>query len=316
MNQPDIYVGVDISQATLDVYLDATQTHWQVSNDDTGVQALVEQLVAITPHLVVLEATGGLERALVAALSAHHLPLALANPYRARACATMLGRAKTDQLDAQVLAAYGRHAELSPSPVLDETAQQLVDLVRRRRQWVTTQVAEKNRLGRAPASIRADIEAHLEYIEERIAHLSEAIERRMAQPYWQEKQTLLTSFPGVGAVTAAVCLSELPELGHLGEKQMARLVGVAPMNRDSGQQRGYRRIQGGRAGVRSALYMATLVATRHNPVIRAFYERLLARGKRKKVALIACLHKVVTILNAMLRDHQPWRGASTAASSA
>jgi transposase len=168
MNQPDIYVGVDISQATLDVYLDATQTHWQVSNDDTGVQALVEQLVAITPHLVVLEATGGLERALVAALSAHHLPLALANPYRARACATMLGRAKTDQ-------------------------------------WVTTQVAEKNRLGRAPASIRADIEAHLEYIEGRIAHLSEAIERRMAQPDWQEKQTLLTSFPGVGAVTAAVC---------------------------------------------------------------------------------------------------------------
>ena len=307
MNQDSIYVGIDISKAHLDVYIDRDSQHLQVCNTDVGVQALSERLQVLGPQLVVLEATGGLERLLVSTLSAVDIPVAIANPRRVRAFATMLGQAKTDQLDAKLLAEYGRIAKLQPSVVLDETTQQLVDLVRRRRQLVEMRVAEQNRLDRASQAMRSDIHEHIQQLKERIEGLSERIEQIVERPYWRAKRAILRSFKGVGAVTSAVCLSELPELGKLSEKQIARLVGVAPINHDSGKHQGKRMIEGGRSQVRSALYMATLVAARHNPVIRQFYERLLAKGKLKKVALTACMHKMLTILNAMVRDNKPWQ---------
>lgn len=307
MTQDAIYVGIDISKATLDVYIDGQDVDIQVSNDDAGVTALMERLMGLEITLVVLEATGGLERLLVSTLSAHGIPVALANPRRVRAFATTLGKAKTDQLDARLLARYGRVLALAPSLLNDATTQQLADVVTRRRQLVEAQVAEKNRLSRAPTAIQPNIQDHIDYLDQQIQALSEQIDALVQQPPWKAKRTLLVSFCGIGPVTASVCLAELPELGQLSEKQIARLVGVAPINRDSGQRRGKRQIEGGRARVRAALYMATLVATRHNPVIRAFYERLLGKGKPKKVALTACLHKVLTILNAMVRDGKSWQ---------
>ena len=313
MNPDSIYVGVDISKAHLDVYLERDNQHLQFANTDEGVESLTKRLQALEPQLVVLEATGGLERLLVSSLSASDIPVAMANPRRVRAFATMLGQAKTDKLDAKLLAEYGRIAKLEPSVVLDETSQQLVDLVRRRRQLVEMRVAEQNRLDRASKAMKRDISEHIEQLSERIEQLSASIEEMIEQPNWRAKRAILRSFKGIGAVTSAVCLSELPELGKLSEKQIARLVGVAPINRDSGTKEGKRRIEGGRGQVRSALYMATLVATRHNPVIRAFYERLLKKGKLKKVALTACMHKVLTILNAMVRDNKPWQAPAISA---
>ena len=221
--------------------------------------------------------------------------------------ATMLGQAKTDKLDAKLLAGYGRIAKLRPLLALDGTTKQLVDLVRRRRQLVEMRVAEQNLLDRASQAIKNYIQGHIQQLDERIERLSEGIEQIVERPYWQAKRANLRSFKGGRPVTSAVCLSELPELGQLSEKQIARLVGVAPINRDSVKHQGKRMIEGGRLQVRSALYMATLVAARHNPVIRQFYERLLAKGKRKKVALTACMHKMLTILNAMVRDNKPWQ---------
>jgi transposase len=313
MTQAGIYVGIDISKAVLDVYLDGDDEHFQVTNDEAGVAELIERLQPLGVTLVVLEATGGLERLVVSTLTAHDIPLALANPRRVRAFATTLGKAKTDKLDAQLLAQYGRVLGLSPTAVCDEPTRHLADLVSRRRQLVEAQVAEKNRLSRAAQAIQPNIQAHIDYLDEQIEGLSEQIDTVVQQPQWQAKRTLLLSFCGIGPVTASVCLADLPELGQLNEKQIARLVGVAPINRDSGQRRGKRQIEGGRARVRAALYMAAVVATRHNPVIRAFYERLLAKGKAKKVAITACLHKMLTILNAMVRDNKSWQPPEEAA---
>lgn len=307
MTQAAIYVGIDISKAVLDVYIDHNDEHFQVSNDEAGVAQLIERLQPLGITLVVLEATGGLERLVVSMLSAHEIPLALANPRRVRAFGTTLGKAKTDKLDAQLLAQYGRVLGLSPTVVCDEPTQQLAVLVTRRRQLVETQVAEKNRLTRAAQAIQPNIEDHINYLDEQINSLGEQIDALVKQPQWQAKRAILVSFCGIGPVTASVCLAELPELGQLNEKQIARLVGVAPMNRDSGQRRGKRQIEGGRARVRASLYMATMVALRHNPVIRAFYDRLLEQGKAKKVAITACLRKMLVILNAMVRDNKSWQ---------
>ncbi len=306
MTQAAIYVGIDISKAVLDVYIDRDDEHFQVSNDEAGVTQLIERLEPLGVTLVVLEATGGLERLVVSTLSAHEIPLALANPRRVRAFATTLGKAKTDKLDAQLLAQYGRVLDLSPTVVCDEPTRRLADLVTRRRQLVEAQVAEKNRLTRAAQAIQSNIQDHIDYLDEQIDRLGEQIDALVKQPQWQAKRAILVSFCGIGPVTSSVCLAELPELGQLNEKQIARLVGVAPINRDSGQRRGKRQIEGGRARVRASLYMATIVAIRHNPVIRAFYDRLLAKGKAKKVAITACLHKMLTILNAMVRDDKSW----------
>ena len=313
MNQ-ETFVGIDVCQSYLDVHIAPLQKSYRLENDLCGVEELVTRLKAVAPELVVLESTGGLERLVVGKLQAAQISVALVNPRKVRAYATALGKAKTDSLDALVLADFAKSIRPSPQQQIDESDQRLVDLVTRRRQLVEGRVAEKNRLSRAPKSVKEDIEDHIEYLDERIKSLDQEIKQLTQQSQFVDKQKILMSVPGMGPATSAVCLAELPELGTLTEKKIARLVGVAPINRDSGQYRGKRMIEGGRAHVRAALYMATLVATRHNPIIRQFFQRLLARGKLKKVALTACLRKLLIILNAMIRDSSLWR-EQTASSS-
>jgi transposase len=243
-------------------------------------------------------------------LNAAQIAVAIANPRRVKGFATAFDKAKTDRIDAEVIARFAQSVDLPAQPVVTDSAQELRDLVHRRQQLVDIQVAEKNRLSQAPAVVQADIRNHLAEIEARIEALNQRIHTLgQQQPDWLTQFNLLQSVKGVGPVTAMLCLIELPELGQLSEKQIARLVGVAPMNRDSGQFRGKRMITGGRTHVRCGLYMAAWVATRRNPVIRAFYKRLLAKGKCHQVAVIACLRKLLVILNAMMRDQKPWRDA-------
>ena len=313
MNQ-ETFVGIDVCQSYLDVHIAPLQKSYRLENDLCGVEELVTRLKAVAPELAVLESTGGLERLVVGKLQAAQISVALVNPRKVRAYATALDKAKTDSLDALVLADFAKSIRPYPQQQIDESDQRLVDLVTRRRQLVEGRVAEKNRLSRAPKSVKEDIEDHIEYLDERIKSLDQEIKQLTQQSQFVDKQKILMSVPGMGPATSAVCLAELPELGTLTEKKIARLVGVAPINRDSGQHRGKRMIEGGRAHVRAALYMATLVATRHNPIIRQFYQRLLARGKLKKVALTACLRKLLIILNAMIRDASLWR-EQTASSS-
>lgn len=313
MNQ-ETFVGIDVCQSYLDVHIAPQGKSYRLENNLSGVEELVTRLKAVAPELVVLESTGGLERLVVGKLQAAQISVALVNPRKVRAYATALGKAKTDSLDALVLADFAKSIRPSPQQQIDESDQRLVDLVTRRRQLVEGRVAEKNRLSRAPKSVKEDIEDHIEYLDERIKILDQEIKQLTQQSQFVDKQKILMSVPGMGPATSAVCLAELPELGTLTEKKIARLVGVAPINRDSGQHRGKRMIEGGRAHVRAALYMATLVATRHNPIIRQFYQRLLARGKLKKVALTACLRKLLIILNAMIRDASLWREQTSSSS--
>lgn len=308
MTSEKIWVGIDVCQDMLDVYLLPQQESLQLPNTKAGVQELVEQLQPLIPSLVVAESTGGLERLLVSGLQAASIPIAIANPRKVKGFAIALGKAKTDTLDAQVIARFAQSVKPEPLPIVKPEAQQLAALRRRRQQLVAMKVAEKNRLSRATEMVQADIEEHLEQIEQRIKSLNQQIlTLTRQQSDWKRKDEILQSVSGIGRVTSALCLAELPELGTLSEKQIARLVGVAPINHDSGKHQGKRMIQGGRTSVRCGLYMATLVATRHNRVIRNFYERLLDKGKLKKVALVACMRKLLVILNAMLRDNQPWQ---------
>ena len=308
MTSETIWVGIDVCQDSLDVYLLPQEQSLQLPNTELGVQTLVEQLQPLTPTLVVAESTGGLERVLVSGLQAASIPVAIANPRKVKGFAIALGKAKTDKLDAQVSARFAQTVQPQPLPIVTPEAQKLAALRRRRQQLVAMQVAEKNRLSRAPEIVKADIEEHLEQIEQRLKSLNQQIHTlTQQQSDWKLKDIILQSVTGIGKVTSALCLAELPELGTLSEKQIARLVGVAPINHDSGKHQGKRMIQGGRTSVRCGLYMATLVATRHNPVLRDFYERLLAKGKLKKVALVACMRKLLVILNAMLRDNKPWQ---------
>ena len=308
MTSEKIWVGIDVCQDMLDVYLLPEEESLQLPNTEVGVQTLVEQLQPLTPTLVVAESTGGLERVLVSGLQAASIPIAIANPRKVKGFAIALGKAKTDKLDAQVIARFAQSVKPEPLPIVTPEAQQLSALRRRRQQLVAMQVAEKNRLSRATEIVKADIEEHLEQIEQRLQSLNQQIlTLTQQQSDWKRKDKILQSVTGIGKVTSALCLAELPELGTLSEKQIARLVGVAPINHDSGKHQGKRMIQGGRTSVRCGLYMATLVATRHNPVIRNFYERLLDKGKLKKVALVACMRKLLVILNAMLRDNKLWQ---------
>ncbi len=307
MTPEKIWVGIDVSKDYLDGYILPQGTTFQVPNTVAGVQALMEQFQVTPPHLVVVESTGGLERTVVLELQAASIAVAIANPRKVKGFATALGKAKTDKLDAEVIARYAQSMNLQPHRVIEASVQQLSDLMHRRQQLVDIQVAEKNRLTRASATVQADIKEHLEQLKTRIEALNQQIQTLGSQQAdWQRKDKLLQSVKGIGKVTAALCLVELPELGSLSEKQMARLVGVAPINHDSGKHKGKRMIAGGRTHVRCGLYMATLVATRHNPVIRDFYERLLAKGKLKLVALVACMRKLLVILNAIIRDNKPW----------
>lgn len=308
MNSEKTWVGIDVSQDLLDLYVLPQELTLQQPNNEAGIQALIAQLAPLSPAGVVVESTGGLERLLVYGLQAASIPVAIANPRKVKGFAIALGKAKTDKLDAQVLARFAQSIELRLQPSVPPHAQHLSDLVRRRQQLVEMQVAEKNRLTRATETVQADIKDHIQQMQQRIETLNQQIQSLAQQQQdWQRKNTILQSVKGIGKVTAALCLAELPELGTLSEKQIARLVGVAPINHDSGKHKGKRMIAGGRTSVRCGLYMATLVATRHNPVIQTFYERLLANGKLKKVALVACMRKLLVILNAMIRDNKTWQ---------
>jgi len=309
MPSSPLFVGIDVAKATLDIALRPSEQLWQIIYDDAQIEALVTQLSELSPTLIVIEATGGLERILVAALVAAKLPVVVINPRLARDFAKAIGRlAKTDRIDAQVLAHYGEAIRPSLRPLPDADTQQLRALVDRRRQLIDIMSAEQSRLNTSTARIRDSIEHHLTWLRQQVAKLDDDLDGMLkASSLWREYDAILQSTPGVGPVLSRTLISQLPELGDLNRKEVAALVGVAPFNRDSGTWRGRRTIWGGRATVRAVLYMSTLVATRYNPVIREFYERLLVSGKVKKVALIACMRKLLTILNAMIKHQQPWQ---------
>lgn len=304
-----IFVGIDVGKARLDVAVWGGGSPWQVRNDDQGIQLVVEQLKALSPALIVVEATGGLETWLVAELTFAGLPVAVVNPKRVRDFARSTGQlAKTDKLDAKVLAHFAQAVRPQVRPLRTEEEEHLAGLVTRRRQVVDMIISEKNRRCTTRPRLRERLDQHIAWLEGELKALDEEIEQFIkGSPLWKEKEELLQSVPGVGPVTSATLLAQLPELGDLSGKKIAALVGVAPLNKDSGKKRGKRRVFGGRASVRRTLYMATLSATKFNPVIRAFYQKLLARGKEQKVALTACMRKLLIILNAILRHRKPWQ---------
>lgn len=303
------WVGLDISKATLDVYIRPLGKALRFANTEEDISQLVEELKSTPLNLIVLEATGGLETELIIQLQAAGLPVALINPRQGRDFAKATGKlAKTDAIDAQILAHFGEAMKPQVLAAESEESRQLSDLISRRRQLVEMRTAEKNRRNRARGKALADIEAHIDYLDQRLDELNQEIEQlTITDQQWREKVDLLKTMPGIGQVISATLVSDLPELGQLSAKQISRLVGVAPINHDSGQHKGKRMIQGGRAHVRASLYMGAVVAMRHNRVIKAFYERLVERGKAKKLALTACVRKILVILNAMVRSHQPWQ---------
>lgn len=301
-------VGIDVSKAFLDVAWRAPDRAARYANSRQGLDELTRTLTQQAPELVVLEATGGYEIAAVEALQAANLAVAVVNPRQVRDFARASGKlAKTDALDAQVLAWFGATMRPAALPPIDPSQNAIADLVARRRQVIEMVIAEGNRLEHAGPGIRRWIEAHVLTLKTQLAQLDAAIALAVrASPSLQRRSEILTSVKGVGRLTAAVLIAELPELGQIGNKQIAALVGVAPFNQDSGTRRGERHIAGGRYSVRCALYMATLVAVRFNPVLRTFYRRLRDAGKPAKVALVAAMRKLITILNALVRDDTLW----------
>ena len=309
MEQEGIYVGIDVAKAQVDVAVRPTGQRWVVSFDETGVGELVSQMEDLSPALVLLEASGGLELPLVAALAAAALPVVVVNPRQVRDFARATGTlAKTDALDAAVLAHFAEAVRPPVRPLRDAETQALNALAARRHQVMIMLVSEKNRLSSATIAVRPRIEAHIAWLERELDDLDEGLRQTLRQsPVWREKEDLLRAVPGVGEQLSLTLLAYLPELGTLDRRKIAALVGVAPFNRDSGTLRGKRTVWGGRARIRAVLYMGALVASRHNPVIRDFYQRLLAAGKPKKLALIACMRKLLVILNSMLKHGSPWR---------
>jgi transposase len=303
------FVGIDVAKAQLDIAVRPSGERWAVPNDAGGVVTLVDRLQALHPTLIVLEATGGMERAATAALATAGLPVVVVNPRQARDFARATGQlAKTDALEARALAHVADVIRPTPRPLPDTQTQELRALIGRRQPLVVMRTAEQNRLAGTSGRLQTDIAAHIVWLNERLATRDDDIETLLrASPLWREHDDLWQSAPGIGPVCARTLVLELPELGTLTRQQIAALVGVAPLNCDRGTLRGRRTIWGGRAHVRTVLYMGTLVATRYNPRIKAFYERLLAAGKVKKVALTACMRKFLTILNAMLKHRTPWQ---------
>jgi transposase len=308
MGQTEHFVGIDVSKDSLDVALLPDGESWSVRNCETEIASLVERLGRTAPAAIVLEATGGLEVLVVTALGLAGLPVVTVNPRQARDFAKALGKlAKTDAIDAKMLALFGQMVRPEPRPLKDEQLQELAAIFTRRSQLVRMLTAEKNRLSSSPRSIHKNIEQHILWLEKCIEEINDTLKQRIKRsPLWRKKDQLLRSVKGVGPVFSTSLLTGLPELGILNGKKISALAGVAPLNCDSGKHRGKRIIWGGRASVRSALYMATLSAIQHNPVIKAFYQRLVAAGKLKKVAITACMHKLLTILNAIIRDSTPW----------
>jgi transposase len=303
------WIGIDVSKQLLEVAVHKSDYQFRCANDPKKLPALIAELIALRPARIVLEATGGLERPLLQALQAVRLPAVLVNPRQVRDFAKALGLlAKTDRLDARVLAHFAAAVEPPLRPIKTTADTELDALMGRRNQLSDMLVAEKNRRGSAATkAARADIEAHIDWLEQRLKALDEQLKAQLKHcAAWQQKDQILQSVKGIGFVTSVSLLADCPELGQLNRHQIAKLVGVAPLNRDSGKQRGARHIFAGRAQVRAKLYMATLTAIRCNPVIKAFYQRLLARNKLKKVAIVACMRKLLTIINVMVRHNQPW----------
>jgi transposase len=304
----EAYVGVDVSKDLLDVKVLPSHETQQFSNDDAGVKQLVKFSKKIDPALIVFESTGGLEMPAVISLTENHLPVVIINPRQVRDFAKATGRlAKTDLIDADTIARFARDVRPEVRPLKDEHTQLLSALNARRRQLVDMLVAEKNRLHTAPRSNRKSIQAHIQWLERSLKDINKDIDKTIKKsPMWRENDKILQSFKGVGPIVSASLLCDLPELGSLNRKKIAALVGVAPLNCDSGRFRGRRRIKGGRANVRRKLYMAAVASLRHNPMMKDFYDRLIDAGKPPKLVLTACMRKILTILNAMMKNRAYW----------
>lgn len=311
MNTEPTYIGIDVSKENLDLAVNPGKQIRRFHNTATGIGKIVDYIREINPVLVVMEATGGFEISLAAALGEAGIPTAIMNPRQVRDYARSTGKlAKTDAIDAQILADFAAVVHPEPRPLADLQTQELKDILVRRRQLNEMITAEKNRLQRARGVLRDHIKDHIAWMEKEMLDMDMTLKHFIeVSPMWREKDNLFQSVPGIGPVLSTTLVAELPELGNLNRKQIAALVGVAPFNRDSGKMRGKRSVWGGRASVRAALYMGTLVATRFNPVIRRFYQRLIAAGKAKKAAITACMRKLFIILNAMIKHHTPWHYA-------
>jgi transposase len=307
-----IYVGIDVSKDRLDVHVRPGGEAFAVARDGKGLEKLIDRLRCLAPALVAVEATGGFETIVAAAIAGANLPLAVVNPAQVRHFAQAVGkRAKTDPIDAEVIARFAEAVKPEPRVLPDEAARLLAELVGRRRQIIEMLVAERQREKRVDAArVRNSLARHIAALEKELPIIDHDIDTMVrGSPVWREKENLLISFPGVGGILARTFLAEVPELGSLRRREIASLVGVAPFTRQSGRWRGKSMIGGGRAAARSAAFMTALSAIRCNPVLRAFYQHLLAAGKPKMVALIAVARKILTILNAMLRDKKPWQTA-------
>jgi transposase len=304
-----VFVGLDVSKQHLDVAVRPQGRHFVTPNNDRGIKQLVKRLAALKPQLIVLEASGGYEFLAIAALAEAQLPVALVNPLAVRKFAGATGKlAKTDKIDAQVLAHFAEVLRPEPRPLPDQAQQALQAALQRRLQVVKMIGQEENRLEKCfiPA-VRQDIQAHLTWLRQRLKQLNRELDDQIRQsPLWRDRDRLYQSVPGIGPVVSRAIMAQLPEIGTLPGKKTVALVGVAPYNRDSGRFRGKRMIRGGRSYLRRLLYMAAVAATRWNPVIRTFYQRLVAAGKPPKLALTACIRKLVLILNAMVKNNQPW----------
>jgi transposase len=306
------FIGIDVAKDQLDVHLRPTGEAFRVTHDAAGIAALLTRLRALGPTLIALEATGGYEVSLAAALAAAALPVAVINPRQIRDFARATGQlAKTDTVDARVIALFAEAVRPTPRPVPDEQAQALGELMARRRQLVDMLTAEQNRRRQArDRRLQRQLDAHIAWLEEALRRLDHDLTTLVrSSPIWREADDLLRSVPGIGPITACTLIADLPELGQLDRRRIAALAGLAPFARDSGTFRGRRMIAGGRAPVRRVLYMATLAAIKHNPAIRLFHQRLVAAGRPGKVAVTAAMRKLLTILNAMLRDRRPWQPA-------
>jgi len=305
----EIFVGIDVSKAWLDIAVHESSVEFRVDNNSIGISDLIQRVKKLKPTLIVIEPTGGFEITVVAEMLGAELPVVVMNARRIRNFARATGQlAKTDKLDARVLAHFAAAIRPPLRALPNEEEVQLTALLTRRRQVVEMLTVEKNRLVTVRSKMRADIEAHVEWLKRSLNELDQEIEDFVKDsPVWKEKDALLQSVPGVGPVTSATLLGMLPELGKLNRQEIAALVGLAPINKDSGKKQGKRRVFGGRAAVRNVLYMCAMAAKKFNPVLAKFYEKLLKAGKEKKVALTACMRKLLVILNSMMRTNEPWR---------
>lgn len=304
----DIIIGIDVSKATLDVAVRPSNEEISVTNDEAGCGHLISLFKSLSPKLIVLEATGGLENLVTGALVAEGFPVVVMNPRQIRDFAKATGKlAKTDRIDAKIIAHFGEAIKPEPRPFKDEENQALTALMTRRRQIIDMITSEKNRLGSSHASVKKDIKETISWLETRLNDIDNELSKAISENVvWREKSKLLTTCKGIGQVSSSTVLGSLPELGTLNRRAISALVGVCPFNRDSGKMRGKRTIFGGRANVRAVLYMATLSAVRFNPPIKEFYDRLVKAGKLHKVAMVACMRKLLTVLNSMIKNMTPW----------